>query len=433
MTSEIPRSSADPSSDAQRADRPGRPRRGRDPRALPLYGVYRRFRSLAFGGHSPMDAEGLARQLFRALLEERPKSSPILGVRLYRVAGEELELIEKGGLAGPVELGYRIPAGHPVVAEALREGWAIVRRGDSRHDEWIERTAGTHALAKLALGPQREMLLSFTLREPISTAEVQNALTALRSLADSHLERQQFRELLEQARAVQTSLLPRQLPALPGFELAVRIRPAEVVGGDVYDLAILPPDSFAVCIADATGHGLPAALQARDVIVGLRMGMDTQLKMVATVEKLSRVLAGSSPAGRYVSLFFAEIDRDGHLIYINAGHPPAILLGRNGKRLEKLRSSGPLLGLDRRQPRHWQRHFERLEAGDLLALYTDGITEVRRPDDEEFGVDRLIATLRRHAGKPIEEVADAVLAAADDFGDGAPPPDDQTLILVRRR
>lgn len=433
MTAETPSPSPAVSPDRRRSDRAGRPRQGRDPRALPLYGVYRRFRNLAFGGQAPTDVEGLARQLFRALLEERPKSSPILGVRLYRQAGDELELIEMGGLAGPVELGYRIPVTHPVVTEARREGWAVVRRGDPRHDEWIERTAGPHTLAKLTLGPQREMMLSFTLREPISTAEVQNALTALRSLADSHLERQQFRELLEQARVVQTSLLPRHLPSPPGFELAVRLRSAEVVGGDVYDLAMLPPDSFAVCLADATGHGLPAALQARDVIVGLRMGMDTQLKMVATVEKLSRVLAGSSPAGRYVSLFFAEIDRDGHLIYINAGHPPAILLGKGGKRVAKLRSTGPLLGLDRRHPRHWQRHFERLEPGDLLALYTDGITEVRRGDDEEFGVDRLVATLRRHAERPLEEVADAVLAAADAFGGAAPPPDDQTLLLVRRR
>ena len=415
------------------APRPSAPRRRhRDPRSLPLYGVYRRFRNLAFADAAATDDESLARLLFRALVEEIPTSSPILGVRLYRRDGDEFVLLDSGGEAGEVAPGYRVPASHPVIVQSRRDGWALVRRGDSRFDEWMARTGGEHAIAKLVLGPGRDLLLSFTLREPIATAEVLNALTALGSLADSALERRQFRQLLEQARAVQTSLLPRSLPAIPGFELAVRQRPAEIVGGDVYDLARVGDDALAVCIADATGHGLPAALQARDVIVGLRMGMALQLKMVAIVDKLSRVLADSSPSGRYVSFFFAEIDRDGHLIYINAGHPPPLLVGSARRRVERLRSSGPILGLDRRAARPWVRIFERLEPGDLLALYTDGLTEVRSPADEEYGLERLQRFLRRHAEQPLAVIADRLFADVDAFGGEAPVLDDQTLLLVRR-
>ncbi|HSM51618.1 MAG TPA: PP2C family protein-serine/threonine phosphatase [Thermoanaerobaculia bacterium] len=429
MTRERSPSAAEPPAPRSGSQR----RRHRDPRSLPLYGVYRRFRNLAFGDPAAKDDESLARLLVRALVEEIPTSSPILGVRLYRRDGDEFVLLDSSGEAGGVAPGYRVPASHPVIEQSRRDGWALVRRGDSRFDEWMERTGGTHAIAKLVLGPGRDLLLSFTLREPIATAEVLNALTALGSLADSALERRQFRQLLEQARAVQTSLLPRTLPAIPGFELAVRQRPAEVVGGDVYDLARVGDDALAVCIADATGHGLPAALQARDVIVGLRMGMALQLKMVAIVDKLSRVLADSSASGRYVSFFFAEIDRDGHLIYINAGHPPPLLVGREPRRVERLRTSGPILGLDRKAARPWVRIFERLAPGDLLALYTDGITEVRRADDEEeYGLERLQRFLLRHAGEPLEALADRLFAEVDAFGGDAPMLDDQTLLLVRR-
>ena len=366
------------SADKTGAPRPAR-RRHRDPRSLPLYGVYRRFRNLAFGAPVATDDEGLARLLFQALVEEIPTASPIRGVRLYLSEGDDFVLLDRNGDAGEVTPGYRVPATHPVIVQSLHDGWALVRRGDSRYDEWVARTGGDHAVAKLLLGPARNLLLSFTLREPIATAEVANALTALGSLADSARARQRFQHVLEQAREVQTSLLPRSLPAIPGFELAVRQRPAEIVGGDVYDLIRVGDDALAVCIADATGHGLPAALQARDVIVGLRMGMALQLKMVAIVDRLSRVLADSSPVGRYVSFFFAEIDGDGHLIYLNAGHPPPLLIGRERRGHERLRTRA------RSSPRPQKPPVpgygsSNARAGDLLVLYTTASPRFNSPD-----------------------------------------------------
>jgi len=421
------------SSDPQPPDpAPRRRPRGRDPRTLPLYRVFRRFRTRAAAGAAPRDAEGLGRELLRSILEERPQSSPVLGVRLYRAVGDRFELIEKAGDAGDVEPGYLVPADHPIIVEALRTGFALARRGDPRFDSWVERTAGpAGVVAKLPLGPAHEILLSLTLREPIATADVLNALEALRSFVDSLLARQQFHQLLEQALHVQTSLLPRHLPAPPGFELAVKARPAEIVGGDIYDVVSFGPDAIGVCVADATGHGLPAALQARDVIIGLRMGIEQQLRMVATVEKLSRILAGSSAPGRYVSLFFGEIDRDGHLLYINAGHPPPLLIRAGGK-VERLRTSGPILGIDRRPPHPWKRLFERLEKGDLLALYTDGLTEVRRADGEELGSERLARVLKRNLREPLPRLCEQVFAEVDAFDEAQAALDDQTLLLIRR-
>jgi Stage II sporulation protein E (SpoIIE) len=108
--------------------------------------------------------------------------------------------------------------------------------------------------------------------------------------------------VLDRARAIQESLLPDPLPDLAGFDLAARSEPAETVGGDVYDAQPLAPDALGLTIADASGHGLPAALEARDVVIGLRMGATRHLKIDATVERLNDILCPSTLSSRFVSL-----------------------------------------------------------------------------------------------------------------------------------
>jgi len=417
------------SADKTGSPRPAR-RRHRDPRSLPLYGVYRRFRNLAFGAPEATDDEGLARLLFQALVEEIPTASPIRGVRLYRREGDDFVLLDRNGDAGEVAPGYRVPATHPVIVQSLHDGWALVRRGDSRYDEWVARTGGDHAVAKLLLGPARNLLLSFTLREPIATAEVANALTALGSLADSARARQRFQHVLEQAREVQTSLLPRSLPAIPGFELAVRQRPAEIVGGDVYDLIRVGDDALAVCIADATGHGLPAALQVRDIYVGLRMGLARDYKIVRTVQRLNSIIHQSTLTSRFVSLFYGELESSGVFIYVNAGHPPPFHLPASGPP-RQLSEGGPVLGPLPKVT--YERGFLRVESGDLFVFYTDGVVEAvrRNPDGyEEYGEERLLAAASRLRGRPASEIVDGIYEDIDRFTAGRAAEDDQTLVVV---
>jgi sigma-B regulation protein RsbU (phosphoserine phosphatase) len=186
---------------------------------------------------------------------------------------------------------------------------------------------------------------------------------------------------------------------------------------------------FDFAVADASGHGLPAALQVRDVYVGLRMGLSRDFKITRTVERLNAIIARSKLVSKFVSLFVAELEANGHLIYVNAGHVPPFILRRGG--IEMLREGGMVLGPS--PDALYQRGFTRLEAGDVLVLYTDGITEcTHHSTGEEFGLARLQRLVRRHAARPAAEIVDLVFQAVSRYAGSGQPVDDQTLVVVRR-
>jgi sigma-B regulation protein RsbU (phosphoserine phosphatase) len=237
-------------------------------------------------------------------------------------------------------------------------------------------------------------------------------------------------EILEEARQIQLSILPRTLPRPGEYELAARSVAAELVGGDFYDVITLDEATFAVAVADATGHGLPAALQVRDVFMGLRMGLSREFKLTRTIGRLNRIIHHSRLATKFVSLFLAEVNTGGHVIYCNAGHPPALLLHSDGS-VSRLATGGPLLGP--KEKANYVVDIVTMAPGDLLVLYTDGVVEARDLDsDEEYGEPRLLTVLRtlRHSDPTV--IVDRVLGDVADFTHTSPPRDDQTVLVVRR-
>src|SRR5437867_5764719 len=129
---------------------------------------------------------------------------------------------------------------------------------------------------------------------------------------------------------------------IAGYETSARSQPAEVVGGDFFDFSIFDEKVFSVAVGDASGHGLPAALLVRDVVTGLRMGVEKEMKMAEAMRKLNRVIHRSTLSANFVSLFFAEIEITGNVFYVNAGHPPPILV--HGSAVKRLESTGMILG-----------------------------------------------------------------------------------------
>ena len=234
--------------------------------------------------------------------------------------------------------------------------------------------------------------------------------------------------ILDRARAIQQSLLPDPLPNLPGFDLAARSESADAVGGDVYDAIPLAPDAVGLMIGDASGHGLPAALEARDVVVGLRMGAARHLKIDATIERLNRILCDATLSSRFVSLVYGELDRSGWFDYINAGHPAPLVLTRHGAR--SLAESGRVLGVS---PESAYRigHAE-IPAGGLLLLYTDGVTECPSPSGEEFGVERLAGIAQVLLDAPAAHIVSAIFDALQEHACHERPPDDASVFVVRR-
>src|SRR5262249_41570238 len=164
-----------------------------------------------------------------------------------------------------------------------------------------------------------------------------------------------------------------------------RSESADEVGGDVYDTIRLTPEVVGLMIADASGHGLPAALEARDVVVGLRMGASWQWKIEATIERLNRILCSSTLPSRFVSLIYGELDTAGPFNYVNAGHPAPLLITADGHQV--LSESDRVLGVSPDSDYSVRR--TQIPLGGVLVLYTDGVTECPSPSGEEFGVERL--------------------------------------------
>ena len=281
--------------------------------------------------------------------------------------------------------------------------------------------------AAVAVGvrPSRHVLW-FALRRGWVREELDFALNTIRAALGSRLADERVRGSFRQAAQIQQSLLLDEPPAFPGYELAARSIAAEEVGGDFYDFFPFGGDLLGLAIGDASGHGLPAALLVRDVVTGLRMGLEKDLKMGYVFGKLNRVIYRSNLSSRFVSLFYGELEETGNLVYVNAGHPPALIFTAAG--IRELMIGGTVIGP--LPEARFQRGIAYLEVGDVLVLTTDGILERRGPAGESFGQPGVEAAVRRDASAA--EILEAVFDAASAFGDGGPWEDDATIVVVKR-
>jgi len=245
---------------------------------------------------------------------------------------------------------------------------------------------------------------------------------------------------LEVVGDIQRSLLPRDLPQIQGFELAAHYLTSARAGGDYYDFFPLDADgraggAWGLFIADVSGHGTPAAvlMAITHALAHAQPGAHTPPAVL--LEYLNRQLARSyTRGGTFVTAFYAVLDPMRRtLTYSRAGHNPPRLV--RGQEVMSLEAVGALpLGLDADQS-YTQATVE-LQAGDLLLLYTDGITEAVAPQNAEaprelFGIGRLDKVLRECGAPSAEACISQVRSAVAAFGHNAPPTDDQTLIAMR--
>jgi sigma-B regulation protein RsbU (phosphoserine phosphatase) len=200
------------------------------------------------------------------------------------------------------------------------------------------------------------------------------------------------------------------------------------VGGDFFDFIPVSDRIVGLAIADASGHGLPAALQVRDVFTGLRMGVARDFKITRTVERLNRIIHQSRLTTKFVSLFYGELEREGNLIYVNAGHPPPLHLHARGS--TQLKQTGLVLGPS--STASYSRGFLSMERGDSLLLYTDGITEAADSRGREFGLERLKKAFLALRDRDSQEITKALLEKVREFTGNIAAADDRTLVVVRR-
>jgi phosphoserine phosphatase RsbU/P len=349
--------------------------------------------------------------------------------RLYEREGLDYVLCCSFGGTRPVQIGYRVPRNYPPHVRTLAGGLLIMRKGDPGFDEEIEASIGVSStFAAIAVGPGNSHVLAFSVSGEIQEEQILYSLTAVRHVINLKLQERRFAGIMEEARIIQESLLPSSSPQIAGYDVHGHSRPAEIVGGDLYDYLLRPDGTLGIAIADASGHGLPAALLARDVITGLRMGVDERSRVPRIVERLNRVIHQAALSSKFISLFYGEFGPGGTLVYCNAGHNPPLL--QRGARLRELARGGLVLGPNRAA--HYVQGRARLEPGDAVVLFTDGLVELADPRGRHYEQARLKRLLRSMPAVGARERVDAILADADRHAAGAALADDLTVVVVRR-
>jgi sigma-B regulation protein RsbU (phosphoserine phosphatase) len=268
----------------------------------------------------------------------------------------------------------------------------------------------------------------FRLGEGWMREELDFALNTIRAALGSRLTEERVRGSFAEAAEIQQSLLLEDAPEFAGFEIACRSVPAEEVGGDFYDFIPFNGDMLAVAIGDASGHGLPAALLVRDVVTGLRMGVAKDMKMTPVFEKLNEVIHRSNLSSRFVSVFYGELEPNGNLIYVNAGHQTPWLFLKD--RVVCLTTGGTVIGP---LPEiRFKRGFAHVDRGATLVLTTDGLLERRNSAGEFFGEEPLRRLFMDNLHLSPEDLVETVFRTVVDFGGGGSFEDDATLVVVRR-
>jgi phosphoserine phosphatase RsbU/P len=372
-------------------------------------------------------------------------------------------LLGGGGFYQPAfAMGYDSP---PNVAFPSKTGTAMVlkqQREPARvflndRDSWVyrEQTVSDEERGKLAT-LQSELLLPLAVRdkllgfislgpkrseEPYTGSDVrllksvatqtglalENA-NLLQTVADEVAKRERLNREVEIAREVQERLFPQKLPEIPGLDYNGHCRPALGVGGDYYDFLALPQNHLGIAIGDVSGKGIGAALMMASLQASLR-GEATRApeNLAAAVANVNRLVYEASSSNRYATFFYGQYDpATGRFDYVNAGHNPPMLF--HGNQVIRLEPGGTVIGL--LEGAQYQQGSVCIRPGDILVAYTDGISEAMNLDDEEWGEERLIETVRSAKPGSAQELLEHIFAAATEFAGAAPQHDDMTLVVL---
>jgi sigma-B regulation protein RsbU (phosphoserine phosphatase) len=237
-------------------------------------------------------------------------------------------------------------------------------------------------------------------------------------------------EEIATARKIQRNLLPENPPTLRGWELCASNRPSRNVGGDYHDFLPLPGGHLGIAIGDVSGKGIPAALLMSNLQAALRVQALAGLPAHRLVEEVNRHIYRTTGSESFISFFLGELEPSmGTFTYTNAGHNAPVVVRECGD-VETLDKGGLLLGVF--PEALYERGSIELHPGDIVAFYTDGVTEATNEAGDMFSEERLVEALHHHRRSHAREIHDTVLDRVREFQCGRPLDDDLTLILVKR-
>ncbi|MGZ8847951.1 MAG: SpoIIE family protein phosphatase [Pyrinomonadaceae bacterium] len=259
----------------------------------------------------------------------------------------------------------------------------------------------------------------------VAAIRVENA-----RLAEEQLERHRLERELQVASEIQQRFQPASAPQVVGYELQGISFPCYEIGGDYYDFIQRANGNLVVALGDVSGKGTAAALLMSSLHAAVHAQVESHESPVKTITSINRYLVESIPANRFVTLFYAELDpKSGSLVFLNAGHNPPLIV-HSGGTMEQLAAGGLPLGImadaDFREGR------TKLHPGDVLVIYSDGVSEAVDPAGEEFGPTRLYEVVARNLDASAAGIRDRIESALTKFCQGMPASDDITLVICKR-
>jgi sigma-B regulation protein RsbU (phosphoserine phosphatase) len=351
---------------------------------------------------------------------------------------------ESGSLLMERSVGGEVLAGRDAAAWTLPEGGVINNAAASVPTAGMKLAACEKCLAVAISVPGRRLgalavadkesrdgrVLDFTPTDARLLSLFANQAAAAIETARLHkdaIEKERIERELELAAAIQRQILPRDLPVVAGLEIAARNVPTRQVGGDYFDFFPLSGGRLAFLVADVSGKGVPAALLVSTVHAAVHLQIDEAKTVAELIGRIDRHLQKYAATRKFLTCFFGLIEPDsGMLRYVSAGHNPALLRRASGS-IEQIKATGVPIGMFPNSS--WREETVAIERGDLLCVYSDGITEALDAADEEFGLDRLGRLMS--AGAP-GEICENVFEAVEAFAGDVAQYDDQTLLLLKR-
>ena len=260
----------------------------------------------------------------------------------------------------------------------------------------------------------------------VAAIRVENA-----RLVEARLERERFERELALASEIQQRFQPTAPPHVNGYELQGISFPCYEIGGDYYDFIEREDGRLVIALGDVSGKGTAAALLMSSLHAAIHAQSASHDSLVATISAVNRYLADNIPANRFVTLFYAELDPEsGALSFLNAGHNPPLIVHAAGT-VEQLASGGLPLGIKR--DAEYREGRTQMQPGDVLVVYSDGVTEAVSPSGEEFGPTRLYEVVSRNVEASAAGIRDRIESSLTKFAQGTSAADDITLVIVKRQ
>jgi sigma-B regulation protein RsbU (phosphoserine phosphatase) len=335
-----------------------------------------------------------------------------------------------------------------VLEEVVMRGKSVLTSDAQQDPRFASGTVvlqGVRSVLSVPLGVEEKVFGIIYADSPIAegrfTEDHLKVLTTLASVAairvenarliEARVDQQRLERELELASEIQQRFQPTAPPTVPGYELQGISFPCYEIGGDYYDFIQRDDGRLVVALGDVSGKGTAAALLMSSLHAAIHAQASSHDSLVDMICAVNRYLADNIPANRFVTLFCAELDPDsGALSFLNAGHNPPLIIHSAGT-VEQLASGGLPLGI--KADADYREGRTQLQHGDVLVIYSDGVTEATSPTGEEFGPTRLYEVVSRNIDASAAGIRDRIESALTKFAQGTRAADDITLVIVKRQ